>query len=121
MSKGHSLEVHAEFISVSLKLDMRSDALPNCLRELASACAEYSCRHILGHVDGPLGALTTADVFEMATYLATTIPALKVALLIGDDDSEELQEFFQLAASNRGLMIEFFTDRTQALLWLGVS
>ena len=121
MSKGHSLEVHAEFISVSLKLDMRSDALPACLRELASACAEYSCRHILGHVDGPLGALTVADVFEMATYLATTVPALQVALLIGENDSEELKEFFRLAASNRGMTIDFFTNRTTALQWLGVS
>ena len=121
MSRGHSLEVYSEFISVSLKLDMRSGALPDCLRELASACAENNCRHILGHVDGPLGALTVADVFEMATYLATTVPALQVALLVGEDDSEELKEFFQLAASNRGLTIDFFTDRAKALQWMGVK
>ena len=121
MNKGNSLEIHPDFIAVSLKLDMHPGELPECLRELSSACAENNCRHILGRVDGPLGALTVADVFEMATYLAATVPALQVALLVGENDSEELKEFFQLAASNRGLTIDFFTDETKALRWLGVA
>ena len=121
MRKGQSLEIHSDFISITMKLDMRPGELPECVEELSSACAEYNCRHILGRVDGPLEALTVADVFEMATFLANTVPALQVALLVGDEEAEELQEFFRVAASNRGLRIKFFTDEQKALRWLGVS
>ena len=120
MSKGHSLEVHSDFIAVSLKLDMRPGGLPDRLKELASACAEYNCRRILGRVEGQLSDLTVADVFEMASYLAGTAPSLQIAIVTSETDSEGREEFFKLAASNRGLTIDFFTDESQALLWLGV-
>ena len=74
MDKGNSLEIHPDFIAVSLKLDMHPGELPECLRELSSACAENNCRHILGRVDGPLIALTVADVFEMATLPSSHSP-----------------------------------------------
>ena len=100
---------------------MRPGGLRDCLMELASACAENNCRRILGRVEGRLGHLTVAEVFEMESYVAGTAPSLQIAILTGEDDSRELKEFFKLAASNRGLTIDFFTDESQALSWLGVS
>jgi hypothetical protein len=49
------------------------------------------------------------------------IPGLRVACCFENHETDELTEFFKTAASNRGVEIEFFSDRQKALSWLGVE
>ena len=98
MTKGNILDIDPDFITVSLNLDMPSEGLPECLNELVAVCSQTGTSRVLGKVHGPLGSLTVADVFEMATFLSNKIPALQIALVVRDNDADELREFFQIAA-----------------------
>ena len=71
-------------------------------------------------VEGLLGHLTVDDVFNMASYVTGKAPSLHIAPIMGVDASPEQKEFSKLAASNRGLTIDFLTDETQTRRWLGI-
>ena len=87
---------------------------------LFKACQKFDCRKILneGHLD--LSRLRAFDSYNAGSQ-AGEIVGLRMACLFHGYTLDEKGEFFQMVASNRGSTIKFFTDKTEALKWLGVE
>ena len=120
MKKHYTVEIASKYVELSFQPDQRPDpaALKECWDDLATACSENNSRLVIARANCPIGGFTVSDIFEMASSLARSIPGMTMALVLQEDGSVELKEFFQLAAFNRGLRIDFFSDYDSALRWL---
>lgn len=89
--------------------------------ELGRICKEENCTNVLVEADAPTRKMDTTAAFESGTQLSRLAAGLKIALLFHNYKTDELSEFFKTVAHNRGVRIEFFTDREKALEWLQVE
>ena len=89
-------------------------------RAIAEACQTYACSKVLSEGNIRLRKLQAWDAFNSGTQ-ASEITGLRHACLFYNYKPDDLTEFFKTVASNRGIYIEFFTDKTKALEWLGVK
>jgi ketopantoate reductase len=123
MDNHYSFEIHTDFVELNLNLDVHpsSEVLAQCWKDLVATCAQNTSRRVLTRLNIPLRNFSFHDIFEMASYLAVSISGLYIAIVLQDDDSEEVKEFFQLVASNRGLTVAFFHDYESAQQWISAS
>lgn len=67
-------------------------------------------------------AMSIADVFEIATYLAWPDPALatrkKIAVLVSGERAFDLAKFLEMCSTNRGIRVGAFEDYEKASEWL---
>jgi hypothetical protein len=89
-------------------------------QNLFEACRQYKSNRVLNEGNIDLSKLRAFDSYSAGTK-AGEIEGLRMACLFPDFEPDERAEFFKTVASNRGAMVEFFTDRRVALKWLGVS
>jgi hypothetical protein len=87
---------------------------------LSEACSAHDCRRVLNEGNIDFSQLRAFDSYS-AGFQAGEIEGLRMACLFPKYQPDEKFEFFQTVASNRGAKIEFFTDRAEALKWLGVD
>jgi hypothetical protein len=89
--------------------------------EVGEACQRHGVRRVLteGTVAGR--RMTTMDSFDNAAQAARLAPGLAMACFVQGHVADEQTEFFKVAAMNRGVRVEFFADRDEALRWLRVS
>jgi hypothetical protein len=87
---------------------------------LTGFCRQYDCRRILNEGRIDLSHLRAFDSYNAGSQ-AGEIEGLRMACLFHGYVPDEKAAFFQTVASNRGSKVEFFTDRAEALKWLGVA
>ena len=89
-------------------------------QSIGEACVRHGMRRVLteGTVVGR--RMTTMDSFENAAVAARLVPGLAMACFVQGHIHDEQTEFFKIAAMNRGVRIEFFNNRDEALRWLGI-
>lgn len=67
-------------------------------------------------------AMSIADVFEIATYLAWPDPALptrkKIAVLVSGERAFDHAKFLEMCSTNRGIRVGAFEDYEKAGEWL---
>lgn len=88
--------------------------------ELMEICREKRCSRVILEAHSPIRKLDTTGAFESGTRLARIDPGLAVALLFYDYETDELTEFFKTVAHNRGVRVEYFTEKDKALEWLNI-
>ena len=88
---------------------------------LGDACADHNCSLVLVEAEAPERNMTTMDAFGSGIRAAEVAVTLKLALCFSGYEPDELSEFFKTVAYNRGVRAEFFSNRADALKWLGVS
>jgi hypothetical protein len=88
---------------------------------LASACATFNCKRVLWEGKVAARRLTVPEVYNSAKQLADIAPGLKLACCLEGHTPDELSEFYKSVASNRGAQIQFFSNREDALKWLGAD
>ncbi len=86
---------------------------------LAAACQTHDCNRVLNEGNIDLSKLRAYDSYNAGTQ-AGEIRGLRMACLFPNFQPDEKSMFFKTVAANRGARVEFFTDRTEALKWLGV-
>ena len=104
-------------VQVSGKFD-RSKA-KTFLRQLVESSHDLPC--ILVDVRELKGPVDLMDRFRLAEFLVKEqVRPIKMAVL-GSDDQEWHDRFFEDVADNRGGMVKVTTDRDEALQWLGIK
>jgi hypothetical protein len=89
---------------------------------IGEACDKYNCWCVLAEsLVPPKRNMTHVDAFKSAGQAAKVSRDLRVALVLQDYSPDETTEFFMNSAYKMGVRIEFFTDREEALKWLGID
>ena len=87
---------------------------------IGEACANYKCNLVLVEAEAPRREMSTMDAFGSGIRASEVAMTLKLALCFAGYEPDELSEFFKTVAYNRGVRAEFFSNRSDALRWLGV-
>lgn len=100
--------------------EITPDRMNRLWKEIGEACAQHGMRRVLteGTVSGR--RMTTMDSFENAAAAARLAPGLAMACFVQGHVPDEQTQFFKIAAMNRGVRVEFFNNRDEALRWLGI-
>jgi hypothetical protein len=96
------------------------EELDDLWQNLAKACQAHDCRRVLNEGNLDFSKLRAFDSFTAGSQ-AGEIQGLRMACLFPNYKHDEKSAFFRTVAANRGAQIEFFTDRAEALRWLGVK
>ena len=89
---------------------------------IGEACEKYNCWCVLAESPTPPKRnMTQIDAFRSAGQAAKISNKLRLALVLPGYNPDETTEFFINTAYNTGVRIEFFTDREEAIKWLGID
>ena len=94
--------------------DMVADALLRAME----LCAEHRCFRILAMNERPLRHATKENVDGFVRRLAL-FPGVRVAVCSRVYEASELTAYYTDLARQHGTHVRYFTDRTEALEWLG--
>ena len=124
MSTAFTLDFICDYIRVRHPDDY--EITPESQQQLWTAIGEasrkYNCRRVLAESPAPpRRTMNTVDAFKSAGQAANVSSMLRVACVFPGYRADETTEFFISAAYNRGVRIEFFSDRDEALCWLRVD
>jgi hypothetical protein len=100
--------------------EITPDGLGKIWKATAEACQKYKCNKVLSEGNINSRKLKAWDAFSSGSQ-ASEIPSLRHACLFYNYKTDDITEFFKTVTSNRGSYIEFFTDKAEALEWLGVT
>src|SRR5687767_9341785 len=89
-------------------------------QETAAACQKHGCTKVLSEGNIHSRKLKAWDAFSSGSQ-ASEIHGMRHACLFYNYQPDEMTEFFKTVSYNRGIYIEFFTNKAQALKWLGVE
>jgi hypothetical protein len=87
---------------------------------LAEACKAHGCNRVLNEGNLDLSKLRAFDSYSAGSH-AGEIRGLRMACLFPNYQHDEKSEFFKTVAANRGAKVEIFTEKAEALKWLGVD
>ena len=123
MSTTYTIEFKGNYVHVQNPPDyeITAEGMERLWSDLAEACLKYDCRKVLSEGKSPVRRLKTLDAFSSGTAAAESIPGLLLAVVFEDYVTDQLTSFFKAVALNRGASVEFFSDREQALRWLGLD
>jgi hypothetical protein len=123
MSTDFTLEFNGEYIHIVHPpgYEITPASQGKVWTELSRACRQRACLKVLVEGPAPTRRMGTMDGFESGTQAAQAIPGLTLAICFQGYMVDETSRLFTNVAHNRGARIEFFTDRKQALEWLGVE
>ena len=89
---------------------------------IGEACEKYNCWCVLAESPTPPKRnMSQVDAFRSAGQAAKISNKLRVALVLPGYNPDETTEFFINAAYNTGVRIELFTNREEAITWLGLD
>lgn len=101
--------------------ELTPDTARKVWQGIGAACAEHSCTKVLAQGFISRRRLTLTDAFHSGLAAAQEIPGLQLALCLEGHVADDMTEFFQKVASNRGVRIEVFTNVEAAREWLGIA
>lgn len=88
---------------------------------LIAFCKKHKCNRVLSEATNPKRRMSTIDAYESGVAVAQSALALKIACCWTGYIPDDLSTFFQNVTSNRGVVTQFFSNREEALRWLGVD
>lgn len=90
--------------------------------EITMAANRFKCRKVLSEAPPlPRRKIGTLDAINLAKQATNAAPGLSVACCLAGYIPDDSDEFFKTAALNRGMRIEFFPNREEAITWLGIA
>jgi hypothetical protein len=83
-------------------------------------CSRQGKRRVL--IEGAVAArrMGTMDSFGAGALAGSMLPGVWIACCFYGYAPDDQSQFFRDVAQNRGVRVDFFTDRDAALRWLGV-
>lgn len=119
----YAIASRGEYVHVQLDYgyEITPEAASRFWPDLAAACAKSRCQRVLVEGQAIERRMTTANAFKSGTDAARSVPGLSLAVCLYDYVLDELTTLFKTVAGNRGARVEFFSDRAEALRWLGLD
>jgi hypothetical protein len=124
MSTSFTLNYVSNYIWIQHPADyeITPDSQQQLWLAIGEACEKYRCWRVLAESSAPPQRnMSTQDALKSAGQAAIASSELRVACVFPGYITDETTEFFITVAYNRGVRIEFFTNRQEALNWLGVD
>ncbi len=122
MSGSYSFEIAATHVTAFLHpaFQITPSAVRDVWRDLSEICAKHGCKRVLAVSDSALAIadFEKFDAYKLAEELVTRIPGLRFACCWPGLRTDTGNMLFVTVASNRGVTISFFNDRSAALSWL---
>ena len=100
--------------------EITSEGMKKLWTTLVEACQTHQCTKVLAEGKVYLRKMNAGEAYSSGTT-AATIPRLRLACLFYDYVPDDLTAFFKMVSSNRGVAVEFFTKKEDALKWLDVT
>jgi hypothetical protein len=123
MSSDFSIEFNGEYIHIihAPDYEISPESNDKLWTALTKACKEFHCLKVRAEGPKQTRRITSLDAYQSGDMAATYMPGLKMAVCIYDYTPDETTRFFKNVAYNRGAIIEFFSDKKEALKWLGIK
>jgi len=86
----------------------------------ADACRTYNCKKVLSEGNIHSRKLKAWDAYNSSSQ-ASEVLGLRHACLFYNYQPDDMTDFFKTVSLNRGITVEFFTNKAEALEWLGVT
>ncbi len=123
MSKGFTIEFTGTYIHIIHAPDyvISPESLDMLWKKLAEACEEHGCLRAFAEGPAPKRDMKAMDAFESGVQAAVAISGLMLACCLEGYEGDKTTDLFKDVAYNRGAHVEFFSDKKEALEWLGVN
>jgi hypothetical protein len=121
MSASFTLDFVNDYIRVLHPVDyeITPQSQEHLWAEIGEACRRYDCRYVLAEsLTPPRRNMNRLDAFKSAGQAANASSDLRMAFFFPDYKTDDTTEFFITSAYNRGVRVEFFSDREEAVKWL---
>jgi hypothetical protein len=123
MTTDFKLTPHPDYLHVALApgYEIRPESAAELMKALSDVCTRQGQRRVL--LEGAVAArrMATMDSFAVGTLAGSMLAGVSLACCFYGDKPDDKLLFFKDVAQNRGVRVEFFGDRDEALRWLGVG
>jgi len=123
MSTDFSTTLHSNYLHVDLApgYEIRLEGTRQLTLAVADICARRGVRRVL--IEGTVSRreMGTMDSFGLGSLMGSMLTGMQVAICLYRYAPDDQSRFFKDVAQNRGVRIDFFTEREAALRWLGIS
>ena len=123
MSTDFRLTPHADHVHVLLEpgYEINPPGVTELMMSVSDVCSRQGQRRVL--VEGTVAArrMGTMDSFSAGALAGSMLPGVSIACCFYGYKPDDQSQFFKDVAQNRGVRIDFFSDRDAALRWLGVG
>jgi hypothetical protein len=123
MSTEFRLTPHADYLHVELDAgyEIRPEGTTELMRSISDVCMRQGQRRVL--VEGTVlrRDMGTMDSFGLGSLAGAMLPGVSLACCLYGYPADQQTQFFKDVAQNRGVRVEFFSERAAALRWLGVA
>jgi hypothetical protein len=123
MSTDYTIKLRKNYLHVHLPNDyeITPEGVQGQWEEIFGTCKKNRCRRVLFEGKAPKRSIKTMDAFRTAANLAYSRLGLSVAFCFYDYTPDEISRFFVNVAENRGARVKFFSNKSDALRWLGIK
>ena len=124
MSTDFTLDIHSDYIEIQHPADYQitPESQLRVWAAIGEACKKHHIRRVLTAAPvPPQRNMSTLDAFQSALQAVEAYHGFSMACCFPGYTTDETTEFFKTVAHNRGIRIEFFSNRQDALQWLGVE
>jgi len=123
VSTDFTTSLHADYIHVQLApgYELTPEGNAELILAISDVCARQGQRRVL--VEGTIASrkMGTMDSFGTGSLAGSMLTGMSIACCFYGYRPDQQTAFFKDVAHNRGVRIEFFTERDAALRWLGVA
>lgn len=122
MKIGYSFKFSGNYIYVQHFEDFAASAQSRIKfwEDLAAFSKANNCKKVLAEGNIFKRKMSTVEAFEFGNTAGKKILGLWLAFVFPEYQPDVTTDFFKTVAKNRGVRIEFFNDRVDALQWLNV-
>lgn len=124
MSNNLTLSFTGDYIDVQLpaEYEVNPDSRREFWEVIGEALRKYKCCRVLAaSPTPPKRDMKQSDSLKSALQAAKVSSELRLAFVFPGYQTDATTEFFVNTAQKTGVRIEFFTDRAEALKWLGCN
>ena len=123
MTTDFTLTPHADYLHVALApgYELRPQGATELMKSLSDVCARQGQRRVL--IEGAVATrrMATMDSYAIGALAGSMLAGVSLACCFYGYKPDDKSQFFKDVAQNRGVRVEFFAERDEALRWLGVS
>ena len=123
MSTDFKVTLHPQYLQVELAPDyeIRPEGTTQLIMSIADVCSRQGLRRVL--IEGTIGrrSMGTMDSFGLGSLIGSMLTGTSIACCFYGYDPDGQTRFFMDVSQNRGVRVEFFKERANALRWLGVG
>ena len=122
MSTEFTLTLHPEYVHVLLAPDyeVRPEGTTQLTLAISDVCSRQGQRRVL--IEGRIARrhMGTLDSFGFGSLMGSMLRGTSIACCLYGYTTDQQSQLLKDVSGNRGVRLEFFSERQAALRWLGV-